>query len=29
MKFDIHVNEGYMEGSVSQIFELGLSFFFY
>ena len=28
LKFGIHVNEGYMEGSVSQIFDLGVSFCF-
>ena len=28
LKFDIHVNGGYMEGSVSQIFYLLLSFCF-
>ena len=28
LKFEVHVNEGYMEGSVSQIFDLLLSFCF-
>ena len=28
MKFEIHVLEGHSEGTVSQIFDLGLSFYF-
>ena len=28
LKFDIHVHKGHLEGSVSQIFDLGPSFYF-
>ena len=28
LKFDMHVDEGHLEGSVSQIFYLGPSFYF-
>ena len=28
MKFEIHVLQGHSEGNVSQIFDLGLSFYF-
>ena len=28
LKFDIHVIQGHTEGTVSQIFDIGLSFYF-